>query len=113
MDFYTRLGFTETFRVPVLLGRLLIAWTDDPDGHPVQIVQNLPSADRADAETGWLAAGGRRRFSVVIVRRDRRQLDVMAKMCTAELVPRRTLATSWFVGAAPLSSSAISGVANR
>jgi glyoxylase I family protein len=25
------------------LGRLLIAWTADPDGNPIQIVQNLPA----------------------------------------------------------------------
>jgi uncharacterized glyoxalase superfamily protein PhnB len=24
------------------LGRLLIAWTADPDGHPIQLVQSLP-----------------------------------------------------------------------
>jgi hypothetical protein len=50
--FYTKLGFTETFRVPtdrepihidphVCLDRLLIAWTADPDGNPIQIVQSL------------------------------------------------------------------------
>jgi catechol 2,3-dioxygenase-like lactoylglutathione lyase family enzyme len=27
----------------VWLGRLLIAWTADPDGHPIQIVQRLPA----------------------------------------------------------------------
>ena len=29
----------------VWLGRLLIAWVADPDGHPIQIVQNLPDVD--------------------------------------------------------------------
>jgi catechol 2,3-dioxygenase-like lactoylglutathione lyase family enzyme len=27
------------------LGRLLIAWVQDPDGHPIQIVQPLPGAE--------------------------------------------------------------------
>jgi glyoxylase I family protein len=33
------------------LGRLLIAWTADPDGNPVQIVQSLRSAPRAAGNT--------------------------------------------------------------
>lgn len=28
------------------LGRLLIAWVQDPDGHPIQIVQDLANAPR-------------------------------------------------------------------
>ncbi|MGZ4165361.1 MAG: VOC family protein [Solirubrobacteraceae bacterium] len=61
--FYRRLGFEETFRVPeegspihvdlsldgytigfasmAWLDRLLIAWVQDPDGHPIQLVQEL------------------------------------------------------------------------
>jgi hypothetical protein len=58
--FYESLGFVETFRTPAdgepihasagipalkpphqWLGRLLIAWIADPDGNPVQIVQEL------------------------------------------------------------------------
>jgi glyoxylase I family protein len=31
------------------LGRLLIAWTADPDGNPVQIVQRLPQSAPPDA----------------------------------------------------------------
>jgi glyoxylase I family protein len=33
------------------LGRLLIAWTADPDGNPVQIVQSLRSAPQAAGDT--------------------------------------------------------------
>jgi catechol 2,3-dioxygenase-like lactoylglutathione lyase family enzyme len=31
------------------LGRLLIAWVEDPDGHPIQLVQNL--SDRPEETT--------------------------------------------------------------
>jgi hypothetical protein len=56
--FYRRVGCTEAFRVPAegnpststalaaphgWLGRLLIAWTADPDGNPIQIVQPVRS----------------------------------------------------------------------
>jgi catechol 2,3-dioxygenase-like lactoylglutathione lyase family enzyme len=54
--FYRRLGFEETLRVPqaltadgvpgpsepeVWLDHLLIAWIEDPDDHPIQLVQEL------------------------------------------------------------------------
>lgn len=36
----------------VWLERLLIAWTADPDGHPIQIVQDLTAPVEAPAPPG-------------------------------------------------------------
>ena len=41
VEFYSALGFTEAFRVPAEGERQLIAWTADPDGNTIQIVQHL------------------------------------------------------------------------
>jgi glyoxylase I family protein len=47
----------------VFLGRLMIAWTADPDGHPVQIVQNLPPPKEAGRAARRPPARARRRES--------------------------------------------------
>lgn len=38
------LGATALQEPHVFLDRLLIAWVEDPDGHAVQVVQELPAA---------------------------------------------------------------------
>ena len=46
------LGATPVRPPSPWLGRLLVAWAEDPDGHPVQVVQQLDGPADESVELG-------------------------------------------------------------